>query len=238
MYYVIIFMSFNSFAARIPSKWRFEYHAGKTEARYTEKQPSILFTAEDITQKSAYQEFIFQYFIAPPWLDISLGTQVTGYQVDEPSQIAKQFTYLTQYANLGILLPFWDYWNVKLNYEYFYTTMIVGDDAFGFRNLTGQQFYPEIEWLPFGSDMFLQISPYFKFPLWSNSSNRKETTAGLKIRVPMGALHERSFPSYAYQKAIIIKAFYTNMKLEFEREGFITSEMEIQQYGITLGFNF
>jgi hypothetical protein len=54
----------------------------------------------------------------------------------------------------------------------------------------------------------------------------------------MGALHERSFPSYAYQKAIIIKAFYTNMKLEFEREGFITSEMEIQQYGITLGFNF
>lgn len=229
---------YNLMAAELPTRWRFEYHAGKVTTKYTEEQSSILFQEQDITQKSAYQEFIFQYFLLPPYIDFTAGSQVTGYQVDEPEDVNEQFTYLTGYANLGFLVPWGDYFQLKIIFEHFYTTMLVKDDQFGFQNLRGNQVYPEFEFLPFGSDMFIQISPYLKFPIWSDTGNRRETSVGLKCKIPLGSAREQRFPTFAYQKAIIIKFFYTNMALKFERDNFIESDMKVNQYGASLGFSF
>lgn len=226
------------YSAELPSRWRFEYHIGKVTTEYVEEQSSILFQDTDITQRSAYQEFIFQYFLLPPYIDFTSGAQVTGYQVDEPEDPAEQFTYLTGYANLGFLVPWGDYFQLKIIFEHFYTTMLVRDDAFGFQNLRGNQIYPELEFLPFGSDMFLQISPYLKFPLWTDTGNRRETTVGLKLKIPLGSAREQRFPTFAYQKAIIIKLFYTNMALKFKRNDFIESDMKVNQYGASIGFSF
>lgn len=171
-------------------------------------------------------------------MDFSIGGNVTGYQVQEPEDPDEQFKYLTLFTNLGVVIPISDYWHTKIIFEYFYTSMVVPDDEFGFRNLKGFQIYPELEWLPYGSSTFLQISPYFKFPLYSDIGSRKETTIGVKISLPLGAHNEQRFPSFAYQNALTLRVFYTNMTLDFEKEGFISSEISVRQVGASVGFNF
>lgn len=226
-------------AAPLPPRWRFEYNYGKVNTYYIEKQPSILFTARNIKQVSDRHQFIYQYYLLPPWLDFSLGGTITGLSsVEEPVDTSEQFQYITAFSNIGISIPLSDFWRIRLIAEYFFTTMIVEDDAFGFRNLMGAQVFPEIEWLPFGSDMFFQISPYFTFPIWSDVGGRKETTFGLKLKVPLGSTQNARFPVFAYQTALIIRIFYTEMELKFERAGYIPSEMFVRQIGTSIGFNF
>ena len=228
-----------AYGAELPPNWRFEYNYGQATTEYTETQPSIVFNDTDVIQIADFHQFIWQYYLVPPWLDISIGGNITGAtQVQEPEEEAQQFQYLTGFANAGVVLPFSDYWHTKLVFEYFYTSMIVDDDAFGFRNLRGTQIYPEVEWLPFGSDMFIKISPYFRVPLFSDIGNRQETTVGLKLSIPVGSRKNLRFPLFAYGKYLTVKVFYTQMKLTFEREGFIPSDIEVRQYGATIGFNF
>ena len=238
-YILLTFLfAFNVYSAELPPKWRFEYSYGKVKTFYLEDQPSIVFTRANINQVSDFHQFMYQYYLVPPWIDLSVGLSSTGTQIEEPTDEAEQFRYITAYANLGFVIPISDFWNIKLVAEHFYTSMQVKDDAFGFQNLTGSQVYPEFEWLPFGSDMFIQISPYFKVPLWSDTGNRRETTIGLKLKVPVTGSAGLRFPSFAYQNAIMIKVFYTNMHLNFQRDGFIDSEIDVRQVGATLGFNF
>ncbi|MBD67096.1 MAG: hypothetical protein CME62_17980 [Halobacteriovoraceae bacterium] len=234
---IIFFLIQSTWAAKLPPRWRFEYNYGQAKTHYLEEQPSILSTNANIEQVADFHQFIYQYYLLPPWLDFSLGGNITGLSVQSPSEKEEQFQYLTAFANLGVVLPFSDFWNVKLIAEYFYTSMIVEDDAFGFRNLRGTQVYPEVEWLPFGSDMFFQVSPYLKVPLFSDVGDREETTIGLKFVFPLSGKNLK-FPVYAYGKSIIVRVFYTNMRLEFERDDFIPAEIDVRQYGATLGFNF
>ena len=235
---IIFLFSLPSFGAYNPPRWRFEYDYGKVKTEYYEEQLSILFDEKEIVQTADFHQFIYQYYLAPPWLDFSVGANITGTNIDDPSDENKQFQYISAYANLGVLIPISYYWNVKLITETFYTTMEVKGDKFGFRNLRGTQIYPEIEWLPFGTDMFFQLSPYLKFPLWSDTGNRKETTVGLKFTVPINSPGEMRFPTFAYNTSVVIRLFYTNMQLDFEKSGFISSEFEVRQYGVTLGLNF
>jgi len=229
----------NLYSAEIPSKWRFEYSYGQIITHYQEDQPSIVFDETDIEQKSDFHQFAFQYFLLPPYIDLTLGGNTTGTQTTEPTETEKQFKYYTVFANLGILLPISDYWNIKLVGESFLTSMTVVDNEFGFRNLKGYQVYPEIEWLPFGSDIFIQISPYLKVPIWSKvSGNRKESTAGIKMKIPLGSDKSMKFPTYAYQTALSVKVFYTEMNMNFSKDNFIGSEIKVRQYGATVGFNF
>lgn len=225
-------------AARIPPKWRFEYNYGKAQTHYLEEQPSILFTNTNIKQIADYHQFQYQYLIFPKWLDFSLGASLTGLIVDEPSDKEDQFIYTTAYANLGVMLPISDFWNIRIVAESFYTTMEVKDDKFGFRNLTGNQLYPEIEWLPFGSNTFIQITPFFKVPFVTDVGNRRETTIGFKLSLPIGGERAQRFPTFAYQKSFTLKIFYTHLELEFDREGFIPAEIDVRQIGANLGFNF
>lgn len=234
----IFLISINIFAAEIPKQWRFEYNYGKVNTNYNEDQPSIIFDKKDIEQISDYHEFVFQYYLVPPFIDISFGLNTTGTQTDSPSDPDEQFRYVTGYANIGIVIPISDFWSFKIVGETFYTTMIVKDDEFGFQNLRGNQIYPEIEWLPFGSDIFIQFSPYAKIPIYSDSvGNRRETTIGLKMKIPLGSQQEMRFPTFAYQNALTIKIFYTTMQLRFQESNFISSEIETKQIGLTIGLN-
>lgn len=225
-------------AAPLPPKWRFEYNYGRATTHYLEKQPSILFTSANIKQVADYHQFLYQYLLFPNWLDFSMGANFTGLQAQEPSEKEDQFIYATGFVNLGVMLPISDFWNIKLVAETFYTTMVVKEDNFGFRNLTGSQFYPEVEWLPFGSDTFMQITPYFKVPLISDVGNRRETTIGLKFSLPFGGERAQRYPTFAYQKSLVIRVFYTHLELDFERDDFIPSKIDVRQIGATLGFNF
>ncbi|OUR97441.1 hypothetical protein A9Q84_14035 [Halobacteriovorax marinus] len=225
-------------AAQLPPKWRLEYNYGLVESKYKEFQDTIVFTPTNTTQQTDYHQFIFQYYFLPPWIDFSMGLNTTGTNTSKPEDETKHFQYFTAFMNLGFVLPISDYWNFKLVVERFFTTMIVPGNKFGFRNLTGNQIYPEVEWLPFGSDIFFQMSPYIKFPIWSDIGGRKETTAGLKFKFPLGSARNIKFPAYAYQTSILLKFFYSKMELTFERPGFISSEISIEQIGATIGFNF
>ena len=235
---LFIFFGTNCLAARNPPKWKFTYHFGQATTHYLEEQPSIIFTTKNLKQKSAIQEFHWTYFLFPPFIDINLSTQITGLQYEEPEEEADRFEYINSHANIGIHVPISDFVQFRFVFEYIYTSMIVKNNDFGFQDLHGYQVYPEIELLPFGSTMFAQITPYFKTSIWSNLYNRRETTFGIKWKIPFFAPQEQTFPTYAYQRSIILKLFYTNMHLTFEREGFIPSEMDVRQVGGTIGFSF
>ena len=87
--------------------------------------------------------------------------------------------------------------------------------------------------------MFLQISPFIKFPLLTDSGKRSEFTAGLKIKIPTSSnARAMKFPAYAYQKAIVIKVFYRKIELFFEKSGFADSKIETSEIVGTLGFSF
>lgn len=235
---ITIFICSTLFAAKNPPKWRFEYDYGQVKTEFEEEQLSILFDKQDIKQTADFHQFIYQYYLIPPYVDFSIGGNITGFQVESPSDENQQFQYISAFANLGFLIPVSDYWSIKLVAEHFYTSMVVKNDRFGFRNLRGTQIYPEIEWLPFGTDMFFQISPYLKFPIWSDTGNRRETTVGLKISIPIRSPNQMRFPTYAYNTSFVIRLFYTDMNLDFERTDFISSEFQIKQYGLIIGLNF
>jgi len=133
---------------------------------------------------------------------------------------------------------FTDFLNIRMVGEYFYATMVTQNDSFGFNNLYGWNIYPEFEILPFGSDMFLQISPFARFPLVNFDEVREETIYGIKIKVPLGSDRSMRFPVYAYQKALIFKFYYNKIRYRFEQQGFISNDIEMSQYVGTLGFNF
>ena len=239
--FVILFIFINSaisFSAVNPPRWRFEYDYGKVQTTYFEEQLTILFDKKEINQLADYHQVIYQYYLLPPWLDLSIGLNSTGTQIESPSETDRQFRYLNAFANIGVVIPLSFYWSVKLVAETFYTTMIVENNQFGFRNLRGTQIYPEVEWLPFGSDMFFQMTPFFKVPLFSDLGNRKETTVGLKFSIPINSPRQMRFPTFAYNTSFVLKLFYTNLSLQFEESGFISSEFDVRQYGITVGLNF
>lgn len=236
---IFILIIFNPVhAARNPPKWKFQYSLGKSNSTYTEEQSSILFENRSINQISSYQEFHWTYFLLPPYVDISLTAQYTGLNYEKPKEETEQFQALTAITNLGIHIPFSDFTQFKIVLEYFYTSMFVKDDAFGFKNLRGYQAYPELEIIPFGSTMFKQITPFIKSSIWSTVANRRETAIGLKWKIPVFAPQEQIFPTYAYQRSIVLKLFYSETYLNYRRDGFIPADIFLKQYIATIGFSF
>jgi hypothetical protein len=224
------------YAARIPPNWRIAVDYGAVQTNYKEFQDSILFENKDIDQRSSFARFEYQYFLSPPWLDFKLGLEYLGINNEEVTPETDEFDSYKAYGNIGIVIPFSDFFQTKLVFEYFYNDMIVKNDEFGFENLSGYQLYPEFEFLPFGTDQFIQISPYIKFPLWSNTNNRQETTIGLNLNVPINGQGAR-FPTYAYQTALTIKIFYMEQTLKFQEAGFIATDFETKAYGVTIGIS-
>lgn len=235
----LITYSTQVFSATNPSRWRFEVNYGNVTTSYKETQDTPLFDDVNIEQKSEMTEVMFQYFLLPPHIDLAFGLQSAGQNIKTPTDVAQQFHYLNGYANVGWHLPsFNDFWSLKLVFEAYFTTLLVQDDAFGFRDLWGAQIYPEVEFLPFGTDLYTQISPFLKLPLYTKDDQRKETTIGLKIKLPFGNEQTAKFPLFAYQKAIMIRVFYSKVDLLFQKPGFIPSNITVEQTGVSIGFNW
>lgn len=216
-----------------------EFNVGQMNNDYIEEQDSVLFTNKNFTQKSIYGELTWQYFIIPPFLDIGVKLSSEGLSIQSPEDQSLQFKYHQAFVNAGILFPrFSDFVNIRLVGEYYYTKMVTENDSFGLSSLYGWNVYPEIEILPFGDSMFLQISPYAKVPLIKVGETREELTYGLKIKVPLGSSANMRFPLYAYQKALIFKVFYTATTFDYSSPGLISSKIEMKQLALTVGFNF
>ncbi len=233
---VIFFIFQNSFAARTPSRWRMEFNYGEVTTDYYEFLQGVGETT--VEQRSDWGEVIYQYYLFPPWLDIAASANYTGFKIKRPEDKTRQIKILTGLLDFGFVLPaFSEYFLLKLNAERFYTTTYVEGDAFGFQDLVGWQVYPELEWLAFGSDAFMQINTFFKIPLFTDNGNRREFTAGLKLRIPFFGGKQR-FPVYAYKSAIILKFFYTNLKVDFEDASRLSGNVAMEQYGASIGINF
>ncbi|MBL7665316.1 MAG: hypothetical protein JNM93_09290 [Bacteriovoracaceae bacterium] len=232
--FIVLFFLTSAYAAKTPSRLRFEFNFGTSNMDYVENQTAPAFVDQDFKEKSSWSEFALQYYLLPPYFDITASAQYTGGNISEPKLKGDQIEILTGQATLGWVLPqFSEFYQLKLNLERFYMTTFTEDNDFGFRNLVGWQVYPTLEWLTFGSDAFMQISTFFKVPLWTDTGNRRELTAGLKFRIPFG--QRRGFPAYAYQTAIILKVFYTDLRVQYEND---TGEVEIKQSGASIGFNW
>jgi len=253
--FIVLFQS--AYSANVPSRYRFEIGYGYTISDYNEttfdgnsfstRNPPL-----ESTQGSGTLETMFQFYIIPPYLDLSFGIEATGVNVfntkvdgskiedlKENDPGAENFLYLLAYGRLGVILPqLSEHIQVKLNIERFYTTMIVKNNEFGFRNLQGWQVFPDIEWLTFSEGRFFKMSTFLKIPLWTDIGSRRETTLGLKFRVPLGGAETRRFPAYAYERALTLKIFYTNLDLTFQNASAKNAEFTIKQYGLGLGLNF
>ncbi len=248
----LLFLSASVYAAKVPSRYRMELAYGYTVTDYEENQFTNLKPPLDNNQVSGALEATFHYFLIPPYLDFKLGVDYVGVnvfkndvegveieQIKDEGLGGEQFTYLTALATFGIIMPeLTEHLQLKLNIERFYTTMIVDGNEFGFRNLQGWQVYPDIEWLTFSEGRFFKMSTFFKIPLWTDVGNRRETTIGFKFRVPIGSSRGRSFPLYAYERAITLKAYYTDIDLSFERADARNAAFDVRQYGLVLGVNF
>jgi hypothetical protein len=236
---ILIIISSNIFAANRPGRLRFEFNYGNVTTEYTESQLTNLFDNVEVIQKSEMLDLMFQYFLVPPYIDLTFGIQSAGSKVKSLEGHAKSFRYLNGYLNAGWVMPsFNDFWSLRMIFEGYFTTILVDGEEYGFKNLWGGQIYPEIEYLPFGTDLYTQVSPFFKFPLYTRDDQRKETTIGLKIKIPLGSERTARFPLYAYQKAIILRVFYSKVELKFQRTGFVPSYINVNQIGVTLGFNW
>jgi hypothetical protein len=157
----LILLISSAFSATAPSRWRFEINHGTVETEYFEDNV----TDKRVDQESSWTEFVMQYYIAPPYFDLTLSAQVTGASISEPTNEADQIQFATGILNIGYVLPQWsEFFQVKLNFERFFTTTETQNEQFGFRNLTGWQVYPELEWLTFGSDAFIASEYFFLRP--------------------------------------------------------------------------
>lgn len=226
-------------AATNPPLWRINLDLGHGKMNYTETRNTPSFTDKNIDQKAMFVDFSFLQYIIAPDIDLTAGAQIYGLSPSEPENELNQFQSYYGYLNLGFsFYSFSDYLRIRLVLEGF-NQNIVSDGNFGFKNLWGGQIYPDIEILPFGTDMFLQISPFFKIPLLTDSGKRSEFTAGIKIKIPTSSdSKSMKFPAYAYQNAFVIKLFYRKVDLLFQKSGFIDSEIETEEFIASLGFSF
>jgi hypothetical protein len=239
-FFILIFTLYSSelIANPQPSLWRFEFLYSDVTTHYQESQNSVLFTNRDIEQKTTKFDLNAQLYLIPPMLDVGFTYSLAGIKDDQNITATNRYQYSTAASYIGFRLPLNnDFFNLRLVGEYFTSSVLVENDLFGFRKLTGTQLYPEIEIFPFGPGSFFQISPYAKVALLSSDDSRKETTVGIKMKIPFGRNRLR-YPLYAYQKAIIIKLYSTQMNLVFQREGYVPADIEYQETGLSVGFNW
>lgn len=236
--FIVAFYSSELIANPQPSLWRFEFLYSDVTTHYQEIQNSVLFTNRDIEQKTTKVDLTAQLYLIPPILDVGFTYSLAGIKDDQNITATNRYQYSTAASYIGFRLPLnTDFFNVRLVGEYFTSSVLVENDLFGFRKLTGTQLYPEIEIFPFGPGSFFQISPYAKVALLSSDDSREETTYGLKIKIPYGRNRLR-YPLYAYQKAIIIKLYSSQINLVFQREGYVPADIEYQETGLSVGFNW
>ncbi len=237
--WILFFFTSLAQAATNPPLWRFNLDLGYGKMNYTETDISPVTSDEDIDQTALFVDFSFLQYIVAPGIDLTAGAQIYGLSPSEPENENEQFQSTYGYVGLGFnFYTFSDYFSVRLVLEGF-TQDIATEGDFGFSSLFGAQAYPEFEILPFGTDMFMQISPFLKLPLLTDSGKRREFTVGLKVKLPTTSnTNQMKFPAYAYQKAIVFKLFYRKVDLLFEKSGFIPLEIETSELIGTIGFSF
>ena len=92
-----------SHAAQTPSRWLFEFNYGQVNTTYFER---IEGTAADVQveQKSDWSEVVLQYFLAPPYFELTFAGQFTGASIDEPEDETQQIQIATGIASTPPLM--------------------------------------------------------------------------------------------------------------------------------------
>ena len=105
------------------------------------------------------------YLLIPGKLDAGMSFYVTALQLSKSYAVsARYFGFNTR---IGYVLPQFDpKWFISLYGGWYYTTMMVTGDVFGFKNLSGPQIYPTVRRVLDNNDV---IAVYFKFSPISSS---------------------------------------------------------------------
>jgi len=130
------------------------------------------------------------YLLIPGQLDAGMSFYVTALQLSKSYDVnARYFGFNTR---LGYVLPQFDErWFITLYGGWYYTTMMVTGDVFGFRNLSGPQIYPTVRRVLDNKDV---VAAYFKYsPIASSFSlltlSNREIAGGIAYVHPLANGH-------------------------------------------------
>ena len=119
----------------------------------------------DVAQTAVTLKASWSYLLVPPRWDLGVSGYLTALALMKSRSEAATFLGLN--LRMGYLLPpFRSPWRGSLYGGFYYTTMFVKDDAFGYRNIIGPQIYPSVKRLFSNGN---HLAGYLKFsPVASN----------------------------------------------------------------------
>lgn len=187
--------------------------------------------AVSINEKAVTIKGSYVYRLAPPSWDLGITVFGTGAVLssDLPGVTAK---YLGANFRIGYAIPrIAEPWRLLIMVGGYYTTMSVSSGEFGFKNLSGAQFFPVLRRMFNGGD---SVSSYFKFSPVSaggisvaNPSNRE---IGLGLTYNMVLRSGRSIP---------FSMDYSNLKIGIIPDGGGTAvPVNLTTFTIGSGYNF
>lgn len=235
---ITFILSSKAFSATNPPLWRISFLGAISSDKYEEFQDTPIKSPVNTEQQSTNFEIAFTQILLAPIVDLTAGLEYKGISTSKVKPVNFSFKSYYGFLNLGFdLYRYNDFFKLRFILEGFTSTLKADSETFGYKGLWGGQAYPEIIFSPFGTDSRLQISPFLKLPLLTQSDKRKEFTLGLLVNLPL-ATGRVPYPSYAYKKSLILKLYYRKVDLLFEKSGFLPLDISTEEINLSLGFSF
>lgn len=172
-----------------PRRFNFNSSLGYTNLAYSETD------IESYSMHGLTAKLGVQYLLAPPAWDLGFSAYGTVTPLsDNQADVDARFFGVN--LRVGYSLPFVpEPWKVSLMAGSYYTTMLVTDRAFGFKNMAGPQVFPVVRRAFAGGS---SVSSYFKFsPIMNGLSilafDHREIAGGLGYVRPLKNGHPLIF---------------------------------------------
>ncbi len=241
-FFLLFLLSLEAYSATVPKQYRLGFSAAYTSISYTESdefQPSrgvSGFSEIALTTKAS-----LRYFLIPPVVDLEANVFFTALPLST-NLSGVTVRYLGANVRLGVPIPpiLPKPLSLNLMLGWYYITMFVTDNQFGFQNIRGPQIYPELSWIiHLKNDLPLVFTTYFKFSPISTSLTtltfkNRELSTGLNVRIPVGGANV--LPYYAYMKALSIGVNYTTINPEIQALRLVTIKNSTTT--VYLGYDF
>ena len=228
-------------AASLPKRYRLGFSTAYTLYNYSEVhefQPSggiSGFKETAITLKGS-----MRYYLVPPFIDSEINAFYTALPMGS-NVSGTSARFLGVNARAGWVFPGLPRgMSLTLMVGWYYLTMFVDKNSFGFENIQGPQVFPELSWILYlPNDVPVVLTTYYKYSpvapdIKSLTYSIREISTGLNFRYPVGGIQQ--LPRYAYLKAVSLGVNYATVNPRIQTVRLVT--IQNTTWSIYLGYDF
>ncbi len=226
-------------AVRLPRRYKIGLSIGQTWTNYSELyqfQPGLLIP--DLKQRSILGTLSLTYYLVPEVIDVNAEGYLTLATLAK-SGANDDLRFYGLNFRVGYVIPLnYETWRLVLFGGWYHANTLVLGGGYGYKNLYGPQFYPQLEYAPYVEErrftygVYAKISPVTDGLTGYDFKNR-ELGAGINFKVPIGKL---IYPIDSYTTLLVLSLGWSHLNFEHFNVRVVTISQNNLTAGIGLQF--